>query len=213
MIKKLLQLITGSPKEVAQTADSAPTRTFSHPKLPDWKTEIIETPQYWVETNYDRIDKLPPMAVKMVKKALDEGLIIDIIHDAVNTAAQLIRDTIVYQLKHHFTTDEGLWSVNFDQKTNILHVRMMPTEDRYWKHAERAWQRTGEVITGHGISVPNVDEKWDQERLRVELQLSLKQIKFDVASPVFWTVLHKNKDKTILWENKVWVPSRGPNNH
>jgi len=206
MIKKLLKLLQGETKEAERKPEPTPTRSFRHPKVPDWKTEIVETPHYWVETNYDRIDKLPPFAVKMASKAVDEGLIVNVTSDAANSAAQLIRDTIVDQMDKHFTVDEGLWSVNFDQETTILRVRVMPTGRQHWELGKRAWKRAAEVIVDHGITIPNVEEKWDEETLRADLRISLKQIKFSVDSPVFWMVLHKNKDKIILWNNKVWVP-------
>jgi hypothetical protein len=83
---------------------------------------------------------------------------------------------------------------------------MVPTEQRYWEVGKNVWARISELIDGHGISIPNIEENWNEEQLRIELHLSLKQIKFALDSPVFWTVLHKNKDKMIVWENKVWVP-------
>jgi hypothetical protein len=203
MIKKLLNLLRSPPKE---EENPPPVRTFSHPKVPNWQTEIIEHPQYWVESNYTCVDKLPPVVVRFAKKELKDGLIANIPDQAVNDAALLIRDTIVQQLKENFTVDEGLWSLQFHQETTTLQVRMHPTEKRYWDLAQRLWSHTNELFKNHGITVPEVKESWDEKHLRIELMISLKQIRFAMDSPIFWTVLHRNKGKIIVWNNKVWMP-------
>ena len=197
LLKKLLRIKPTDPPTILNLVDGT--------NIPQWKTEIVVHPQYWIESNFSVIEKVSPIFKKFLERALQEKHISNITADITLDAAKLIHETFIIQLNAYVPQQEGAWNVSV--QNSLLQARMKVYDDANWPNVMRAWSITKDVIHGYGLELHDVEEEWDRQNLSGIVKVQIGKLKFKISSIILWNVLHRNKKRVILWNGKLWIPN------
>lgn len=182
---------------------------LEHPPLkstsaPTWNAEVVVHPQYWIESNFTLVEKMLPLLVPFMSKALEAGHITDIARETAQDSINLLQESIVIQLKTHVSPTDGAWSLKgADNRINLV---VRAKREEVLQSAIDAWENTKKVVTSHGLKLQDVEEDWDRVQLTGDVRIPTAKLQLDISSTLLWNVLHRNKNRTILWKHKIWLP-------
>ena len=197
LLKELWERLHKAPEEKTQSPiESAST--------PSWRTEVLVHPNYWVESNFTRVDKLAPLLKDFIDAALHDGRVKDIEREVATDAISLLKETLVIQLHTNVGKDAGAWEVKHGN--DLLQATVQVKEEKGWDQAVGAWTSTKEVVVDYGMKLSNVEEVWDRASLTGRIKVPTGQFRLNVDSPLMWTVLYRSRKFPILWKNKLWIP-------
>lgn len=203
MIDKLRKLAKDAASRVAKALESPVDEAAVHDPLmddapedvtlPSWKTEIIEHPQYWVETNYTEAAPDAPST-----KAAD------VMRTVHREAVLLMFNTLRIQLKHGVRPEDGEWQASV--RDDLLHIEMTIKSDSALHQLKTAVGAATDTIRTHGIRIMGFPMKVDNAAKQASIELPVSNVELAIEAPLVWTVLQRNRDKPILWQGKLWLP-------
>lgn len=173
-------------------------------RAPSWRPEILVHPNYWIESNFTRIEKLAPFFKGIVDHALHNGQIKDINREVATDAISLLHETLSIQLHTHIGAEEGQWVVKHQNDILLAEVRVQ--EDTTWPRVMTAWTITQKIALDYGMQLKDSEEEWDVAALTGRIKVPTGQFRLNVDSPLMWTVLHRSRKFPILWKDKLWMP-------
>jgi hypothetical protein len=163
--------------------------------LPSWKTEIIEHPQYWIETNYTEAAPDSPQT-----KATD------VMRTVHREAVLMMFNTLRIQLKHGVRPEDGEWRGWV--RDDVLHVEMKIKSNRAVPNMETAVGAAVDTIRTHGIRFEGFPMKVDLKAKQASIDLPISSVELAIEAPLVWMVLQRNRAKPIVWQGKLWLPKQ-----
>lgn len=197
LLKELWERLHRAPEEKVQSP-------FESASTPSWRTEVVIHPNYWVESNFTRVDKLAPLLKDFIDAALHDGRIKDVSREIATDTISLLRETLVIQLHANIGVNDGAWEVK--HKDDVLQVTAQVKDGKKWDQVVSAWASTQKIVVEYGIQLSDSKEEWDHASLTGHIKVHTKQLRLDVDSSLLWTVLYRSRKFPILWKNKLWMP-------
>jgi hypothetical protein len=199
---QFLQKLLGLTQKA--TPSEKPQSPLENASVPSWKAEVLIHPNYWIELNFTRVEKLAPIFKNIIDAALHNGGIKDINREAAQDTISLLCETLTIQFHSHVGHKEAEWSVN--HSNDILLANVRTHEEKPWARAQDAWTATKEIIKYYGISLKDIQESWDRSTLTGQIKVPTRNFQLAVDSPLMWNVLHRSRKFPILWKNSLWIP-------
>jgi hypothetical protein len=162
-------------------------------RLPSWQTEIIEHPQYWVETNYTEAQPDTPRI-----KATD------VMRSVHREAVMIMFNTLRLQLKHAVRPEDGEWEGWV--RDGLLHVELKMKSGSTMPRVETAIGAAADTIRTHGVQFEGFPVKVNAATHQVDIDLPVGNVELAIEAPLVWAILQRNRSKPILWQGKIWIP-------
>ncbi len=170
---------------------------------PNWKIDIVEHPQYWVESHYVEAPESNPVVDVLTKNA-----VIDVMKTVHHDAVHVMFDCMRHQLKSTLGFEDGAWRAWVKDHRMcaevILHKpEALPLVKRACENAAERIRTHGIQFTGFSVSVIKPPEATQQ---RATIEVPVRNVQLDIDSPLVWLVLRRNQERPIVWDKKLWLP-------
>ena len=176
------------------------------PDAPKGQLEVVEHPQYWVETHYIATPPGNPILSSMTEHAQKKGTVVDVMQNVHRDAVLLMFNCVRSQLKESISFDDGAWRAGVQEGRLLVEVVLHKEETLH--RVEEAWQTATQNMRRHGIQIQNypVNVRRGATPTRATIEVPVINVKLDIDAPLIWMVLRQNINKPILWDKKVWLP-------
>lgn len=171
----------------------------------NWKVNIVEHPQYWVETHYVEAKGDNPIV-----KALTKNAVIDVMTTVHRDAVQLMFDCLRIQLKSIIGFEDGAWRAWV--KNDHMCAEVILHKPEALQLLKTACSTAAENIRIHGIQFDKFlvevtqNEEGTQQQQRAMVDVPIRNVQLNIDAPLVWMVLHRNKERPIMWDKKLWLP-------
>jgi hypothetical protein len=182
------------------------------PRLPNqrretitWTPDVVVHPQYWVESNYTMLERLPPFLHSIIEKAIREQYIHDVGVEITLDAVRFLHETVTIQFRELISTDTGTWRISVEN--GQLNASVSVIDKNYWPRAVHAWKSALSIIDAQGVQLNGEEEEWDHANLTGNVKIPTDKLKYSIDSVIMWNVLHRNRKNMIVWNKRLWVPN------
>ena len=192
--QKLVKMLEGPELPMSDPLmDDVDEVTTMNPTRPKRGPEIIEHPQYWVETHYtEATPNTPPTEAT------------DVMRTVHKKAVGLLFDCVRIQLKGAVKPGDGEWRASV--RDGQLRVEVNLKTEHTLEQVEMACNTAAEIIRTHGIKFGQFPLKVNTQARKALIEMPVNNIDVTIEAPMMWVVLHNNRERPIVWNGKLWLP-------